>query len=158
MSRSTNGANSFSVFLGIYSFSNSSRLDTIWSTSVGYSQSDTASVSGLRGFEATWASTSLSPGQYVLGMMFDPVGGSTSAMNYSLMGVATGNTVLLTQVVNGADTYHVNVNHMWMPFHGRFSVTTNAIPASIPAASVLAQGNATNNPLPMYWVLGTHYA
>ena len=158
MSRATTGVNSFSMYLAIYSFSNSSRIDSIWSTSVGYSQSDTASVSGLRGFEATFGSTSLSPGQYVLGVMFDPVGASTSAMNYSIMGAATGNTMLLTQVVNGANTYHQNVNHMWLPFHGRFSVTTAAVPASVPAASVLAAGNATNNPLPMYWVLGTHYA
>ena len=157
MSRSATGANSFSMYVAIYSFSNSSRIDTVWSTSVGYSQGDTASVSGLRGFEATWASTSLSPGQYVLGIMFDPVGGSTSAMNYSLMGAATGNSVLQTQIVNGSNTFHTNVNHMWLPFHGRYSVTSAAVPASVNATDILAQGNASNIPLPMYWVLGTHY-
>jgi hypothetical protein len=92
-----------------------------------------------------------------MGLMFDPIGGSTAAMNYSLMGAATGNTLLQTQVVNGSNTYHTRVDHMALPFHGRFSVTSAAVPASVPAASILAVGNQTNHPIPMYWNLGTHY-
>jgi hypothetical protein len=157
MSRSTNGSNAFSMFMGVYSHVNSSSLQTVWSTSVAYSATATASVSGLRGFEATFASTSLSPGQYVLGLMFDPIGGSTSAMNYSLMGAATGNSMLQTQVVNGSNAYHTSPAHMWLPFHGRYSVTSAAVPANVVATDIIAQGNASAVPLPMYWALGTHY-
>lgn len=87
MSRSTSGSNAFSVQIALYSVSSSGAIVLMTSTSTVFSNTDTAGVSGIRGFRMAFANTTLRPGGYVLGFNFNAA--NTASMNYSIRGAAT---------------------------------------------------------------------
>ena len=153
MSRATNGTNSFTVLAGIYSYSNSSAINLISSTQVGYAQTATASISGVKQFECPMPVTSLPPGQYVLGLAFSANAGATVSANYSLMGAASNAPAVGGIVVTGTNAYHTYTNHMDMAFWGIYTTTSGAMPASVGSEAVSAN---INSKIAMYFTLGNH--
>lgn len=153
MSRSTSGSNQFTVFGGIYSYSNSSVAALVTSFSNSYSNTATASVSGIRQFEANFNSFSLTPGQYLLGMMFTAA--NTASMNYSLMG-APGNNQPAGGVISGSDAYHTHTTHQAIPLEGRYTVATAALPGTISGSQIRAAYSGASAPIRQNWTLGTH--
>jgi hypothetical protein len=154
MSRATSGSNHFSFHHGVYSFNNSSALGLISSASTAFSNTATVSVSGARMFEAPFALTSMTPGQYVLGMLFTAT--ATASMNYSIMGNATVNPGLGV-VAAGSDQYHTYTNHVAVPFLGRYSVATAAIPGTVGSNSIRAALSGASAPIPAWIALANHY-
>lgn len=155
MSRSTSGSNNFTVHVGIYSYVNSTQLTSISTTSASYSNTATASVSGVRAFEAPLPVTTLAPGQYVLGMIFSAT--ATASMNYSLMGGTTSNFPNSNVIVSGADVYHTYTSHGAKPFWGRYTTTTGALPGSVGYTQVIHAFTAASMPLPVHFEFANHY-
>lgn len=94
MSRSTSGSNAFSVHFGLYTFSNSTRIDLLASMSAAFSATNTASVSGIRRFEISGigtAGSSLTPGHYIGVLQFSAAADATASMNYSIRGGLSAN-------------------------------------------------------------------
>jgi hypothetical protein len=155
MSRSTSGSNSFTVQAGIYSFSNSTRIDLISSTQCDYVQSDTASQSGVRAFEIPCPVTSLTPGQYVLAMNFSAA--NTASMNYSLMGGTTANLNVVNIVLSGSNAYHTYTSHPTVPFWGRYTANSGGLPSSIAYTHLYHGFTGASAPLPVHFHLVNHY-
>lgn len=148
----------FTVQWGLYSYSNSTRIDLISSTQNPFSVvSSFVAARSVRQWELEFNGTyvSLTPGQYVVGMWFSANGDSTSAMNLSMMGAATGNPVL-SVIHAGTNSSTNHVSHAPIPFWGRHSVTSNALRASYALSDVLGGYSGASLPLPMHFTLGTH--
>jgi hypothetical protein len=156
MSRATSGSNHFTMHLGVYSHVNATQLSLFGSTSAAYSNTATASISGVRQFEmgvGTGLST-LSQGQWVLGVIFSAT--ATASMNYSLMGASTLNPGL-GRIDQGSDQYVTYTSHFEQPFWGRYSTTTGALPGSIAQSAVIGGLSGASLPLPMNFTLASHY-
>lgn len=90
LSRSTTNTNLFTIHAAIYTWVNSSQISRLGSVSNSYSNTLTASVSGVRifniqGMEA--AATTLTQGNYVMMLYFSAA--STIRMNYVIRGAQT---------------------------------------------------------------------
>jgi hypothetical protein len=155
MSRSTSGSNHFTVHAGIYSYSNSTRIDLISSGSYSFSATNTASISGIRGFEVPSPLTSFGPGNYVLAMIFSAT--ATASMNYSAMGGTTANYPAVNVIITGADAYHTYTSHPTIPFWGRYTTTTGGLPASAGWSDVIHGFSGASAPLPVHFHLVNHY-
>ena len=155
MSRSTSGSNHFTVHAGIYSYSNSTRIDLISSGSYSFSNTATASVSGIKAFEVPCPLTSFSDGGYVLGMIFSAT--ATASMNYSFMGGTTANPANVNVVITGADAYHTYTSHPTIPFWGRFTTTTGGLPASVGMSNVIGGFTGASLPMPVHFYIVNHY-
>jgi hypothetical protein len=136
LSRATSGSNAFTMQAGIYSYSNSTRIDLIGSLQNVFSHTATASVSGVRQFVLTgWnAGTTLSAGAYVLGLMAS--GTATISMNYSWRGNQT-TPPPLGLVGGGTNNATAGASNIGLiPFQGRYSTTSGAMPASVPLTAL----------------------
>lgn len=140
VSRATSGSNAFTMQAAIYTFVNRTQISRLASLQNVFSNTDTASISGIRrirltGFEA--AGTTLSPGQYV--MMLYASAANTASMNYSYRG---GVTVAPDVGVIGGGTNVVTTatsamsNGGYRIFAGVWSTTTASPPASIGLSNV----------------------
>lgn len=135
VSRSTSGSNLFTADFGIYSYVNSTQLSLMGSLRNTYSGTATASQSGIRrilftGMDA--GATALTPGQYVMGMMFSASAG-TASMNYSLRGATLGPPA--GNVFPGANSYATATSQLSsMPlarFLGRYTATSGNLPNTV---------------------------
>lgn len=148
----------FTIQAGIFSYSNSSRLDLVSSTQNAYSVvSSVVDARSIRLWEVIFSNTyvSLTPGQYVLGMWFSMNAGASSGMNFSMMGGLTANPY--TGVVHpGTNATFNHTTHQAMPFFGRHSVTTGGLPSSMAATNIIGGYTGVSMPLPMHFTIGTH--
>jgi hypothetical protein len=154
MSRATSGSDLFTIRHGIYSFSNSSRIVSLSTTSAVYSAGNTASNSGIRIWELTPAQTTLSPGNYVLALHFSAA--NTVSMNYSIMGHSTLNWAPAGVIHPGTDQQTVSSNatsHQLLNFWGRHSVTQSAMPGTVDLNQLWGIGTFA---LPAMFWFGTH--
>ena len=153
MSRSTNAqSNSFTVQNAIYSQVNATSMALVGSTQIGFGQSDTASISGVKLFQMPLAMTSLSAGQYYLGLMFSANGGSTSAINYLPMGAGTVAPAVGSIVFTGTNSYGLTSNAAPYRFWGRLSATAQ-MPANVVTAD-LSSAYAGGSLIPMLFTIG----
>jgi hypothetical protein len=153
MSRSTSGSNAFTVDLGVYGYSNSSVISLITSGQNAYSQTDTASISGIRQFEFNMASFSLPPGDYILGMVMSAT--ATASMNYSLIGATTANPAVGI-VISGSNAYHTYTSHQAIPMEGRYTTTSGALPGTVSQGGIIGAFSGASMILRPNWTLGTH--
>lgn len=144
VSRQTSGNNAFTINAGLYSFSNSTRIDLVGSFQNVYSGTNTASISGIRRIQMTHANTdltSLSAGHYILALGFSAAGDSTSAMNYSIRGGLTANPPV-GLIGPGSDANTTATSALsGIPlrlFRGLWSTTSAVMPASVALADVSA--------------------
>lgn len=154
MSRATSNVDSFGLSVAIYSKNNSSQIGLISSTAQGYTVTNTSANSGVRIWEADTPVTSMSGGEYVLGMMFSAA--ATISMNHSLMGWATASLLPLGVIHSGAANTTVSANllaHQIQPFWGRVSTSTNAVPSTIAMSDVQGMGTKA---IPMWFAIGQH--
>jgi hypothetical protein len=154
MSRATSGSDLFTIRHGIYSFSNSSRIVSLSTTSAVYSAGNTASNSGIRIWELTPAQTTLSPGNYVLALHFSAA--NTVSMNYSIMGHSTLNWAPAGVIHPGTNQQTVSSNatsHQLLNFWGRHSVTQSAMPGTVDLNQLWGIGTFA---LPVMFWFGTH--
>lgn len=148
LSRSTSGSNQFTAYAGVYSYANDTLLTLIASASNAFSNSATASVSGVRRIAISgFDNTTFSPGGYVLGVMFTAA--NTASMNYSLRGGQTAAPVL-GGMLGGTDQYNTATSYNFFPFFGRYTVATAAMPVSIADSQVRGQFSGASAPLP-FW-------
>ena len=144
MSRSTSGSNAFSVTMGVFTYNNSTQLGLLTSFSGNFSNTATASVSGIRRFAILASqSFSLSPGGYVFGMMFSQA--NSASMNYSIRGYS--GAVQAGAVVEGTDQYNTATSYNIFPFYGRLSATSAAFPESVGDSQVRGQFSAASSPI-----------
>jgi hypothetical protein len=151
MSRATSGSNAFTVQAGVYSYANSTSLALIGSNQHVFSNTATASISGIKQFQVTLGTefSTLPPGQYYLGMNFSAA--NTASMNYSLMGIATGNFPNQTVMLAGTNSHITYTSNAIFPFWGRYSTTTGAMPAGLTYGQVISQ---TSSNFQMNFTLG----
>lgn len=154
VSRATTGSNAFTMQAAIYTFVNSTQISRLASLQNVFSNTATASISGIRrirltGFEA--AGSTLSPGQYV--MMLYASAAATASMNYSYRGgiTASPNVGIIgggTNVVTTATSAMSNDGfRMW---HGLWSTTTASPPVSVALSNVSQHTRG----LPIYFYMG----
>jgi len=135
VSRATSGSNMFTGDWGIYSYVNSTQLTLLGSLRNTYSNSNTASISGIRRIAFTGmgaGATTLNPGPYVMGMMFSASAG-TASMNYSLRGAVV--TPPVGNVYPGANSNpnasSVLTSLYLQKFLGRYTTTSGNLPNSV---------------------------
>jgi hypothetical protein len=135
LSRATSGSNLFTAHAAIYTFVNSTQISRLASLSNSFSNTATASISGVRRLLLTnWetAGTALTSGNYVMMLYFSAA--NTLSMNYSLRG---GQTVgpPVGQLYPGANsniTATSQLSSIYMQrFQGRYTATTASPPASV---------------------------
>ncbi len=140
VSRATSGSNLFTMQAALYSFVNSTQISRIGSLQNTFSNSATASVSGIRRILWTGmgaAGTTLDPGHYVLGFNFSAA--NTASMNYSLRG---GQTVgpPVGNIAAGANSALTATSAFsslaFARFQGRYTATTSDMPGSIAFSQV----------------------
>lgn len=153
MSRSTSGSNAFTVDMGIYGYSNYTVISRLTSAQNVYSQTATASISGIRQFEFNMASFTLPPGDYVMGMLFSAA--NTASMNYSLVGATTANP-FAGVVISGSDAYHTYTSHQPIPMEGRYTTTSTALPGTVSQAGIIGGFTGASANLRPNWTLATH--
>lgn len=140
VSRATSGSNAFTMQAAVYSFVNTTQISRVASLQNVFSNTDTASISGIRrirltGFEA--AGSTLTPGQYV--MMLYASAANTASMNYSYRG---GVTVAPDVGVIGGGTNAVTTatsalsSMGWLHWAGLWSTTTASPPATVGLSNV----------------------
>ncbi|MEK7493602.1 MAG: hypothetical protein AAB630_00435, partial [Patescibacteria group bacterium] len=145
MSRSTSGSNSFNVTAGIYSYVNNSQISLLGSAAGAFSNSATASISGIRRFGISGFNVStFAPGGYILGMMFDS-GPGTASLNYSIRGHS--GAVQLGAINEGTNNYNTATSYNIFPFLGRFSATTAAFPSSVADSQIRGQFSGASAPI-----------
>lgn len=150
VSRATSGSNLFTAQVAIYTFVNSTQISRLASLQNTFSNTATASISGVRqirltGLEA--AGTNLTPGNYVMMLYFSASAG-TASMNYSLRGGQTvgppvGNIFpgANSQITATSQLSSVYLNH----FQGRYTATTDSPPNSINLTQI--QGHTSGYPV-----------
>jgi hypothetical protein len=155
MSRSTSGSNAFTIDMGVYGYSNYSVISLLTSAQNVYSQTDTASISGIRQFEFNMNSFSLTPGDYLIGMLFSANGGNTASMNYSLVGATTANPAVGI-VISGSNAYHTYTSHQPIPMEGRYTTTSGGLPGTVSQNGIIGAFSGASMILRPNWTLGTH--
>lgn len=151
MSRSTSGSNDFTVRMGIYTYVNDTQISLLGSWSGNFSNTATASVSGVRRFALSGvpaAASTLPPGGYVFGIWFSQA--NSASMNYSIRGHLTAGPPL-GAVLEGTDSYNTATSYNWFPFFGRFSTTTAVLPDSVGDSQVIGQFTGSSQPIG-YWI------
>ncbi len=145
MSRATSGSNAFSVTAGIYSYVNDTQISLLGSAVGVYSNTATASVSGIRRFGISGFDVStFAPGGYIFGMMFN-AGANTASMNYSIRGYS--GAVQLGAVNEGTNNYNTATSYNIFPFFGRYSNTVAAFPSSVADSQIRGQFSGASAPL-----------
>jgi hypothetical protein len=156
LSRVTNGSNSFTVAGGIYSHVNSSQISLIGSDTHFFVHTGAATAPGVWRYEISMGTgySSLTPGAYVLGLGFSH-DGSTSMMNQLLIGDNTVNKPL-GMWNEGSDQAITHASHQDVLFWGRFTATSNGLPAVVALSQVIGGVSGASGAMPMYWTLGNH--
>lgn len=134
VSRPAAGQNIFTLFGGIYTISNSTKLNLLGSFQNAYSQTSTAIGSAVKRIRITGmqtAATALTPGRYVFAFACSGTAG-TSGFNLSVMGEATANppTGVLgpgTDAITTANLSSIRLEH-WQGLH---TTTTGGMPATV---------------------------
>jgi hypothetical protein len=144
----------FVMHVGIYTYANSSSINLISSHSTEYSIGDTATVSGIRAYEMDLPKTTFAPGDYVMGIMWSA--SNTNSMNFSIMGGNTASAARGTLILPGTNSYATHVSHAVVPFWGRNSVTTGALPTAVAMSNMIQQGTGTNLMAPVHFDLCNH--
>jgi hypothetical protein len=161
MSRATAGSNSFTVDIGFYSIVNSTSLSLASSVRAQYVGTNTASMSGIRIFEAPLgaAMSTLKQGAWVLGLCFSAT--ATVRGNYSLMGNATLSGPNSNVVQAGTESYVGATAHQILPFFGRYTTTSAGLPANVQhaagASQIIGAFSGASTPIPMNWTIANHY-
>ncbi len=139
---------SVSVHLGVYTLVNSTSANLLGSHSEAYviSSATSVSLSGARNVIMTGIGThgtlsSITGGEYVLGMMFS--GTATQVMNFSLMG-ATGGPAPLGGLYPGTNNFSAGTSQGIQALRGRGSTTVNAMPAAVQASELVNQGSGAS--------------
>ncbi|MDN5275539.1 MAG: hypothetical protein JWN33_188 [Candidatus Saccharibacteria bacterium] len=147
LSRSTSGSNLFTIRAGIFSYVNDTQVSLLASLSNSYSNTLTASVSGIvRLAVSNFNITTFAPGEYVMGMLFTAA--ATASMNYSLRG---GSTLPVQYIQPGSDLYIISGSNAGIPFLGRYTTTTASMPASLAASQLFGFGTATSVQAINWW-------
>lgn len=155
LSRATSGSNLFTAHAAIYTYVNSTQISRLASLSNSFSNTNTASISGVRRLIMTgWetAGTALTPGNYVMMLYFSANGGNTASINYSLRGAQTAAPPLgqMYPGANSAATATSQLSSIYMrKFQGRYTATT----ASPPASVNLTQVQGYTSMVPAYFQL-----
>ena len=150
VSRATSGSNLFTVNAAIYTYVNSTQISRLASLQNTFSNTATASISGVRQIRLTGletAGTNLTPGNYVMMLYFSASAG-TASMNYSLRGGYTvgppvGNIFpgANSQITATSQLSSVYLNQ----FQGRYTATTGSPPNSVNLTQV--QGHTSGYPV-----------
>jgi hypothetical protein len=161
MSRATNGSNSFTVDIGFYSIVNSSSISLASSVRAQYVGTNTASMSGIRIFEAPLgaAMSTLKQGAWVLGLCFSAT--ATVRGNYSIMGNASLSGPNSNVIQTGTESYAGATAHQMLPFFGRYTVTTAALPNNVRhvagTSEIIGGFSGASMPIAMNWTICNHY-
>lgn len=150
MSRSTTGQNLFSVYFGIYTYVNDTQISLLGSKVAVFSNSATASVSGIRRFALSGlpaAISTMTPGGYVIGWKFDAA--ATQSANYWLAGGNTGVPVI-GGVLEGTDSYNTATSYNFAPFYGRYTANSADLPGSVADSQVIGQFTGVSHPIPLW--------
>ncbi len=153
MSRSTSGSNHFTAHFGIYTYVNDTQISLLGSVSGSYSNTATASISGVRRFAISGlpaAISTLTPGGYVMGWLFNAT--ATASINYFLRGVQTASPVL-GGVLEGADQYNTATSYNFAPFYGRLTGNSANLPGSVADSQVIGQFSGASHPIGMWMML-----
>jgi hypothetical protein len=154
VSRATSGSNAFTMQAAIYTMANTTQLSSIATLQNVFSNTATASISGIRrirltGFQA--AGSTLSPGQYV--MMLYASAAATASMNYSYRGGQTA-APDVGLIQPGTDQVTTATSDMSMggykAFYGLYSTTT----ASPPSTVAYTQISQHTRGVPIWFWLG----
>lgn len=114
----------------LYSMLNSTQLSLVDSTTatVNYASSQSASYSGIRAWDITGMTKSLTEGRYVLGLFFS--GSASVAMNASLYG-ASAWPAIVGFVSGASDTLATNNTVHLFPFQGAYSAVSSEFPNTV---------------------------
>ncbi|KND48270.1 MAG: hypothetical protein AB197_00655 [Parcubacteria bacterium C7867-002] len=149
VSRATSGSNLFTAHAALYTYVNSTQISRLASLQNTFSNTATASISGIRQFQLTGlenAGTNLTPGNYVMMLYFSAA--ATASMNYSLRG---GQTVgpPVGNVFPGANSQITATSQLSSvyigQFFGRYTATTASPPNSVNLTQV--QGYTSGHPI-----------
>jgi hypothetical protein len=156
-SRSTSGSNSFSMTVGIYTLVDSQTMSLLGSFSASFSNTATASVSGIRQFLITGVATAMSaltPGPYVLGLHFHTLGG-TASMNYSIRGVSQADGLgAVFQGANNVSTATSQLSTLGYQFNGVYSTTSASLPNSVADSQLFHGLSGSQDPVNAWFRLG----
>jgi hypothetical protein len=119
-------------------------------------------MSGIRVFEIPMgnAMSTLAQGAWVLGIVFSAT--ATVRGNYSIMGNATVSGPNSNIIQTGTNAYSAATAHMMMPFMGRFTATSDGLPANVRLAAatsdLIGGQSGASQPIAMCWTIANHYA
>jgi hypothetical protein len=143
---------SLSVHFGVYTFVNSTSLALLGSGSDAFVQQNASSVSfsGQRNLILTSPGTvaaisSLTPGNYVFGMMFSAT--ATGAMNASIYAASVAAGRALGGLWPGTNVVSTGTSQGIAGLYGRGSSTVNAMPANVSAPDLINQGSGASAPM-----------
>lgn len=132
-----------SLHFGIYTIANATSMNLVSSTSFNVSLTTSAQFSGIRRLRFTGlGGLSLSPGQYVMGLLASQAGSASWGMNAMGIGSAAIAGVLHPGTNSTAAT--ASGTHI-EPFFGVWNANSAALPAAVGASSI-SGGNGVNSP------------
>jgi hypothetical protein len=141
-----------SVHFVIYTFVNSTSLALLGSGSDAFAQQAASSVSfsGQRNLILTSPGTvaaisSLTPGNYVFGMMFSAA--ATASMNASIYAASVAAGRALGGLYPGTNVVSTGTSQGIAPLYGRGSSTVNVMPANVGATDLINQGSGASAPM-----------
>lgn len=132
-----------SLHWGIYTIANSSSMNLVSSTSFNVSLLNSSQFSGIRRLQFTGlGGLSLSPGQYVIGLLASGAGTASWGMN--AMGIGSlGFAGVIHPGTNS--TAATGSDSKIEPFFGVWNATSAALPSAV-ALSSISGGNGVNSP------------
>jgi hypothetical protein len=134
----------------LYSMNNTTQLTLINSTThtVNYATSQSASYSGIRAWDVTGLTNSLSEGRYVLALYFSF--GNTTNGNASLYGASNWPNIAGWILGDSSTAATNNTLHLY-PFQGRYSNTATGFPNSVNYTQIY--GGRSQDALDYYAIL-----
>ena len=143
---------SLSAHFGIYTFVNSTSVALLGSGSDAFVVVNGSSVSfsGQRQLVLTSPGTvaaisSLTPGNYVFGMMFSA--SATAQMNASIYAASAAAGPRLGRIMPGTNQVSTGTSQGIAGMYGRGASTVNALPANVGASDLINQGLAASSPM-----------
>lgn len=143
---------SLSAHFGVYTYVNSTSIALLGSASDAFhvSSGSSVSLSGQRQLVMTSPGTvaaisSLTPGNYVFGMMFSAT--NTNAMNASIYAASAAAGPRLGRIMPGTNNLSTGTSQGIAGLYGRGSTTVNALPANVQASEVVNQGIGASSPM-----------
>lgn len=146
---------SLSIHFGIYAFANSTSAALLGSASDAFvvSSASSVSLSGQRNLVLTSPGTvaavsSLTPGNYLFGVMFSAT--ATNAMNASIYAASAAAGPRLGLILPGTNQLSTGTSQGIAGLYGRGSTTVNAMPSNVVASEVVNQGIGASSPMKPY--------